>query len=566
MFAGAPRLSSLLRYVVEETLSNRADGLKEYALGVAVLGRSSSFDPRLDSIVRVEASKLRARLVSYYKGDGADDPILVELRPGSYIPRFTVRGEPSPNEPRPQAAIAVLPFVPLGPEAEIAYLADGVAEEIIDRLGFIPGLSVVARTSSFQLKAKNATVQEIGQALGAGYLLEGSVRKSDGHLRVIARLIDAKTGYRLWSRAFDKQLDDVFGIQIAIADGIVVALSLKQALPPVSRGREIAAEPYFLYLKGRFHRNEWTLEGFEKSVECLHQALRQNPNSSQILAALAEVETNKSLLSGTVSNAKQIEQARAYAEQALRLDAHCAQAHLSLGWIHQLYDWQWQPAQEEYDRALALNPSFAEAWHLRGLSLAIQQRVGGADESFRRAIEVDPLSPIIRTHSALVPYFSGDLAEAESRVRAALISHPQVAEPHWVLGLILERRGAYSEAADHLRTAIRFGGDNPVILADLAFVYTRVGDFESARQIKSKLEAGFPRPHPAASNLARVCFGLGELDLSTAWLDEAFEARDFMLPWACVDPRYESFWKHPQICQLRERIVGTNRTTIAAVG
>ena len=123
MFAGAPRLSSLLRYVVEETLKNRADGLKEYALGVAVLGRSSSFDPRLDSIVRVEASKLRARLVSYYKGDGADDPILVELRPGSYIPRFTVRGEPSPNEPRPQAAIAVLPFVPLGPEAEIADLA-----------------------------------------------------------------------------------------------------------------------------------------------------------------------------------------------------------------------------------------------------------------------------------------------------------------------------------------------------------------------------------------------------------------------------------------------------------
>ena len=93
-----------------------------------------------------------------------------------------------------------------------------MAEEIIDNRGFIPGLSVVARTSSFQLKAKNATVQEIGQALGAGYLLEGSVRKSDGHLRVIARLIDAKTGYRLWSRAFDKQLDDVFGIQIAIAE------------------------------------------------------------------------------------------------------------------------------------------------------------------------------------------------------------------------------------------------------------------------------------------------------------------------------------------------------------
>lgn len=201
-------------------------------------------------------------------------------------------------------------------------------------------MRVVARTSAFQFKGKSGNIQEIGRARGAGYLMEGSVHKSQNRFRVNARLVEAKTGHRLWSHAYEQPLGNIFGIQIAIAEEIAAALSGGRALPLTTPTiRELTMEAYTFYLRGRFHRNQWTLEGFEKSVDYLQRALQLNPESAQILAALSEVETNRSL-SGLVPNAHRLKRARAYAEQALVLDPRCAQAHLSLGWIHQLYDWQ----------------------------------------------------------------------------------------------------------------------------------------------------------------------------------------------------------------------------------
>lgn len=555
-FSGSPRLSSLLSFVVGETLNGRGDQLKEYTLGVAVFNRGSRFDPRLDSIVRVEASKLRTRLANYYKDAGANDPIVIELLRGSYAPRMVWRSHGA-GITQPTGAIAVLPFVNLAPEPDEEYLSDGLTEEIIDRLGMIPNLRVVARTSAFQFKGKSGDVQQIGRVLGAGYLIEGSIRKHQNRFRVITRLINAGTGYQLWSHAYDESLDDIFGIPTAIANGIAAALSGQRdpshATPKI---QELATEAHQFYLRARFHRNQWTLEGFKKSVDYFQRALRLSPNSAQILAALSEAETNRALLSGLVPHAKQVEHARSYAEQALAIDAQCPQAHLSLGWILQLYDWQWESAEAEFDRALALNPSFAEAWHLKGISLAVRRRANEAEESFRRAIAFDPLSRVIQTHIALVPYFSGDLHQAELRIQAALSLDAQFAEPHWILGLIQERQGRYLEAVEELRVAIQLGGENPVILGDIAFVHTLLGDFQTARQIATQLETGFPRPHPAASNLARVYLGLGEPETSNAWLEEAFMTRDFMLPWACADPRYEGMWSLPAFSGLREQILG----------
>jgi tetratricopeptide (TPR) repeat protein len=415
----------------------------------------------------------------------------------------------------------------------------------------------VARTSAFQFKGKSGDVQQIGRALRAEYLIEGSVRKDQNGFRVNARLVDAGTGYRLWSHAYYGLLDDLFGIPTAIANGIATALSGQHAVleaTPKIQGH--APEAHQFYLRARFHRNQWTLEGFEKSVDYFQRALRVCPNSAQILAALSEAEINRSLLSGLVSNVTEVERARSYAQQALAMDDKCPQAHLSLGWIFQLYDWQWESAEAEFDQALVLNPSFAEAWHLKGIALAVQRRVSEAEESLRRAVELDPLSRVIQSHTALVPYFSDDLEEAESRITAALSLDARFAEPHWILGLIQERQGKYSQAIEELRLAIQLGGENPVILGDIAFVYTLLGDFQNARRIVAQLETGFPRPHPAASNLARVYLGLGEPETSNAWLEEAFAARDFMLPWACVDRRYENMWSLPGFSALRERILG----------
>ena len=209
-----------------------------------------------------------------------------------------------------------------------------------------------------------------------------------------ARLIDAATGYQLWSHAYYESLDDIFRIPAEIANGIAAALTDQPASEARPKAEELGAEASGLYLRARFHRNQWTLESFEKSVDYFERALRLSPNSPQILAGLAEAETNLTILSGRAGNSRSVERARHYARQALAMDPRCSQAHLSLGWISQLYDWQWDLAEREFDSALALNPSFAEAWHLKGISSAVRRYVGDAEESFRRALQLDPLSPV----------------------------------------------------------------------------------------------------------------------------------------------------------------------------
>lgn len=555
VFSSARRLSLLLRFIVEETLAGRGDQLKEYTLGVSVLGRGTGFDPRLDSIVRVEASKLRARLGTYYKNAGLIDPILIELPRGSYAPRFAPR-HPGAEAPRSNGAIAVLPFVHLGPEPDGEYVSDGLTEEIINRLGTIPGLCVVARTSAFQFKSKGGNIQEIGRTLGARYLIEGSVRTSQNRLRVNARLIDAGTGYQVWSRTYDQTPDDILGIQAAIADAISTALAGGRSLSTEkTSATELSTEAYNLYLRGRFHRNQWTLEGFEKSVEYFQRALALAPGSAQILAALSEAHVLVAL-GGSSCNAPHFSGARAAAERAIALDDHCAHAHLTLGWIHHIYDWLWDAGLREFDRALELNPTLSEAWHLKGIFLALRRRLTEAEESFQRALKFDPLALVIQTHAAMVPYFAGNLDEAESRAEAAIALEPNFAEAHWTLGWVYERQQRYREALEAFQKSVQVGGENPLSLTDIAFLHARLGEFDRAREIVARLETGFPRPHPSASGLARVHLSLGDRAKSNTWLEEAFEARDIMLPWICADPKYEDLWPFPALSDLRRQILG----------
>lgn len=451
--------------------------------------------------------------------------------------------------------VAVLPFANLGPDLDTDYLSDGLTEEIIDRLGSIPGMRVVARTSAFQFKQKGGDVQEIGRALKAEYLIEGSIRKSQNRIRVNARLVDASTGYQVWSRTYNEMRDDVFSIQAAIADTIAVALGRSPCLSPdrvVKPG--LAGDAYHFYLRGRFHRNQWTFEGFKKSIDYFGRALNLEPGSAQLLAALAEAQVMQ-VVGGHVPCCQQMERARSFAKRALALDDQCAQAHLALGWIHHIYDWQWDSGLAEFDRALEMNPSFAEAWHLKGLFLALRRRVTEAERSFQRAMEFDPLSLVIQAHAALVPYFGDKLGDAELRAQTTLAMDSNFAETHWVLGLICERQGRYREALQSLQKAAQLGGETPTMLGDIGFVHARLGNIALAREIAAQLEKHSVRPHPAASSLARIYLCLGERATSITWLEEAFEARDVMLPWACADPRYEDMWSLTALSGLRQQIL-----------
>ncbi len=226
-FAKSERLCRFLRFTVERSLAGEAGQLNQYTLGIDVFDRGKSYDPRIDSIVRVEACRLRSKLKRYYDTHKSDR-VLIEFPPGSYAPRFRERMPTAPatpvRSPASSLTIAVLPFVNLGPDADQDFLCDGITETILNELATVPELSVVARTSVFHFKGKTGDIRKIGERLGAGTIVEGTVRKAGDQLRVSAMAVKVADGCSLWSSTFDRQVSDVFAIQDEIASAVADSL------------------------------------------------------------------------------------------------------------------------------------------------------------------------------------------------------------------------------------------------------------------------------------------------------------------------------------------------------
>jgi TolB-like protein len=287
-FLSAGRLGPFLRYVVDRTIAGEGGTLKEPVVGVAVFGRAPDYDPRTDPIVRVEARRLRARLDEYYKSSGKDDPVVIELPKGTYAPVFrTGRQPPIPNGrgslwlavliggvvlaailwtlTRPSAvpdkSVAVLPFVNLSADASNEYFSDGLTDELIAGLARVPGLRVVARSIVFQHKGKSYDARALGRQLNAATVVEGSVRRSGERIRITAQVVNAADGYEMWSRTYERELNDVFAIQEEIATSIVNALRVELGRDrKVLEARRTTPEAYNEYLQARYEINRFSEE------------------------------------------------------------------------------------------------------------------------------------------------------------------------------------------------------------------------------------------------------------------------------------------------------------------
>src|SRR5262249_13528034 len=285
-FVSSARLIRFLAHIVNRTIDGDLDSLKEFSIAMAVFDRTAGYDPDIDAIVRVEARRLRSKLKAYYEeGPGRSDPVLIGLRPGSYVPvfRWLERG-PQENtkeictsiHPR-RASIAVLPFVNMSPEPEQDYFCDGISEEIINALTRVSGLNVIARTSAFQFKGAAVDIREVGQRLGADLVIEGSVRKAGMHLRIAAQAIHAESGHHLWAKAFRCELKDVFAIQEEIAASVAGLLRLEM---PEARGLSSARnlEAYTRYLKARFLIHQQSCEAQRAALEQLRELIELFPD------------------------------------------------------------------------------------------------------------------------------------------------------------------------------------------------------------------------------------------------------------------------------------------------
>jgi len=552
-FVHSERLSRFLRYTVEQTMAGHAEQLKEYPIGVEVFGRKDSFDPRIDAIVRVQAITLRSRLKDYYAKEGSDDPVIIEYTKGGYAPvvrdRFNV--EPGLNGAE-QASIAVLPFLNLSSDLENEYFSDGLTEELISALTNVKGMRVVARTSVFQFKGKAEDVRKIGAQLNARMVLEGSVRKSGDHLRITAQLIDVASGFHTWSRTYRIEMRDLFAVQEEIAAAIVTTLS---TMVDRSAGRPTKSlDAYHAYLKGRFYLNKWSEAGFRKSIHFFETAIQLDENMAAAWAAHA-VACFQLACCGTEPPSELMPKARAAAARALQLDDSLAEAHVALGGVLAIHDWDWAGSETEFARAMELDPDGAPAYQCYSVACLIPQgRLQEALEAAQQACELDPLSPSVNSSLALAHFVLGEYNEAIDYFKKALEIDPNFFLARWWLGVSYLNASMLLKAFAQFRKAGALSQDSANDAIKYSYGHALIGRRDKARRKLEALMSKSRERYFSPVLIAAIHVALAETDAAFDWLDKACEAHDTWLVWLGVDRRFDSIRSHKQFRALLKKL------------
>lgn len=321
--------------------------------------------------------------------------------------------------PTPARSVGVLPFVNMSPEPENAYFSDGLSEQIIAALSRIEGLQVAARTSSFALRDRGLDVRSIGDTLGVAAVLEGSVRRDGPRLRVTAQLIDASSGYHLWSEEYDRELRDVFAVQEEIARAIASALELRLARAPSSRAQGVSnLEAYDLYLRGLFLRNTLSADGLRQAAAFFDRAIELDPDFALAYAAKASVVAPQ-IYFGYVPLEGGVRELRALTTRALELDPTLGEAHAALGILRLFFEWDWEGAERALRRAIELNPNDAHAHHHLANYMNAMGRITDAVPVRERAVALDPLNARSRYVLARMYGRAGDYERAISEYRRA---------------------------------------------------------------------------------------------------------------------------------------------------
>ena len=561
-FARSPRASRFLRYIVEATLDGRGEGLKEYVLGVEVFDRAASFDPRIDTIVRVEAVKLRKRLQEYYRGAGQNEPVIIDLPKGAYIPRFQNRfgGEglaPSESEIR---SIAVLPFANLSADLDNQYFSDGLAEEILNGLARVRGLRVAARSSAFAFRGKEQDVREIAQALHVGAVLEGSVRRSGNRIRISVQLIHAANGYHLWSDTIEGEVHDAWAVQEQIARAIIAAIQLE--LKPEGRRTSTDAhspnpDAFDLYLKARYASEYMQEASQRKAVDMFQRAIVSDPYYALPLVGLARCYLNLAALN-LARPCELFPHTKDALERALALDSKLPEAHGLMASTIARYEWDWRRAEEHYRRALALAPNSAEVRH--GYSIACLVPQGRFEEAFaqnRRARELDPFSPTFARGYVWLLIHSRRFHEAERECCRLIAERRDPAYFRNLLGLVLFAQTRLEEACAEFKAAVA-GGPNPeVSQVNVAIVQAILGQRAAAEELLEYLQQQAAIRYVPATSLAFLIGALGREEEALDALEQACLNREYSLLSAKVFFLFDPFRRYPRFqALLRELHLG----------
>jgi serine/threonine protein kinase len=422
-------------------------------------------------------------------------------------------------------SIAVLPFANMSADKENEYFSDGLAEEILNLLAKIPGLKVIARTSSFAFRGKEQDIRKIAETLAVSNVLEGSVRKAGNRIRVTAQLIHAADGSHLWSDRYDRELADVFGVQDEISAAIAEALHTKLSPQPAAKPRYTPKLPaYEALMKARHYQWKLTPEAMAQAKEFYGQAIALDPNF-----ALARVDQGDYFLAlanlGLMSAKESMPLVREHARRALDIDPSLAEAHAMLGIVAGVYDYDWKEAERRFQRAMDLAPASAQVrlWRVAFFIIPIGRPIEAAAE-VRHILSEDPLNIVYHWNLAAALLAAGKDSEGSAELRHML----ELDENFWyaslMIGIFHALRGALEEALGYAQRAYTMAPFNPLVAGLLAGVLMRTGKTGPAEEMLQRLRPGEGYMAPTA--LAIFHLVCEEIDQVTYWVEKAIEQRD----------------------------------------
>jgi TolB-like protein/DNA-binding winged helix-turn-helix (wHTH) protein/Tfp pilus assembly protein PilF len=463
--------------------------------------------------------------------------------------------------PPVRTILAVLPFDNLTGDPSQDYFSDGLTEEMITQLGRLDPqhLGLIARTSAMHYKNDRQGLVDISKELGVQYVLQGSVRRDAGKVRITAELIQTKDQTHLWSQEYDRELSSLLALQSEISQEIAreikITLHQTEDSAHVSVGASSTAlspnayQAYDLYLEGRYFWNKRTGEGLKRAVDYFQQSIDADPTYARSYAGLAD---NYAMMSayGVMPANEATPKARAAAQRAIQLDNHLAEAHVSLAVIAQNYDWDWATAETEYRRAIEFDPNYATAHHWYAEYLALTGRFDEALVEIERARQLDPLSLIIAADRGTILYFSRQYDLAIAQFHSVLEMEPAFPRANMVIYAYVQQ-GEYSEALADIAQVRKLGDASWISLIDV-YVLGRSGQREEAQRELDRLGKVNAQESPLAIAIAYL--GLGNNEQTFAWMEKAYAAHTTSLAAIKVDPTFDPLRGDPRFQNLLHRL------------
>src|SRR5215212_4388320 len=451
------------------------------------------------------------------------------------------------------SSIAVLPFMNDGSNSETEYLSDGISESLINSLSKLPGVKVIARSSSFKYKGREVDPQEVAIALGVEVVLTGRVAQLGDNLLVSAELVNTRDKTQIWGAQYNRRTGDLLSVQSEISSEIAENLRVRLTAgerQQLAKRETVNPQAYELLLKGRFNWRKGGVENQKKAVDYFNQALVADP-----LYALAHAELSvaySNLVSNSVLDPKEFTpRAEVEAREGVRLDEGLAEAHLALANL-KLNAWDWATAESEYRRAIELNPNLAEARRWHATYLSIMQRHEQSIAEMERGVGLDPLSLQMRADVGSSLLLARRYDEAIEAVKKTLELDQNFPLAYTYLAYIYLAKRSYWESIAAQQEAIRKGMDSTSSNIYLGAAYARAGDVAKARAILKQLQEG--GGYVSQSELAILYLSLGEREQALASLEKAYTAHDLQLQYLGVDPAFDDLRSEPRFTELMRRV------------